>query len=216
MSNPVKNLSTEIEIYSSLQLDFNIFSYGSDYQNKLVRDYVLIRKSFFDEIVNKFRYIFDKGGIKPIKHPTEKYFMIVPRNEKVNVVAAQTDSDTAFLLFEYTSPLVKDSVKEKRRILKLLANKYEPIIKTYLTKYNNGRIHDVFADLSTIFNNFEIRHSNIDSTISRNYKAELEKYSKNDWIEIYDTAFQLILTASMIKEYDEKLSSKINRHKQNL
>lgn len=36
-NNPVKKLNTEIDIYASLQFDFNIFSYGSDYRNKLGR-----------------------------------------------------------------------------------------------------------------------------------------------------------------------------------
>lgn len=214
--NPVKKLNNEIEIYSSLQLDYNIFSYGYKYQNRLVQDYRLTRKSFFNEIANKFKYIFDRGGIKPIKHPTEDYFMIVPCDEKVKTVAEQSDPDTAFLLYEYTSPLIKENVKEKRRILKLLANKYEPIIKAYKTKYKSGLIYDIYDDLSAIFNNFEIRHSNMDSNILKNYKPNLEKYCKNDWIELYDTAFQLVLAASMIKEYDENLTKIVGKHKQNL
>ena len=214
--SPVKKLNTETEIYSSFQLDLNFFAYGSRFQNRLTQDCVLTRKSFFKEITNKLKYIFDKGVIKPIKHPMEDYYMIVPCDEKVQTVAENSDIDTAFLLFEYTSPLIKDNVKEKRRILKLLANKYEPIIKTYIAKSKSGLIYDIFDDLSAIFNNFEIRHANMDSTISKNYKPNLEHYCQKDWIELYDTSFQLILAASMIKEYDENMAKIIDKHKQNL
>ncbi|MCM1295997.1 MAG: hypothetical protein NC311_10690 [Muribaculaceae bacterium] len=209
-------VGTEEVAYLSLQFDTNILSYAEKNIKALCKDYTLIRKNFFQEAANKLSYILDKAGLKAIRHNTEEYYLIVPRDEKVKTVAESVDKDSAFLLYEYTSPVLKDNVKEKRRILKLLTNNYEALIKEYVSKYNSGLIHNILQDLSTILNNFELRHPNLNPATPEYFKPNLTTYSTAQWIEIYDTAYQLMLTVSMIKNYNDELTVLVNRHKVNL
>ena len=139
--------------------------------------------------------------------------MIVPRDEKVRSVAETTDNDTAILLYEFTSPIFKGNYKKKREILKLLANKIEPICKKYRTIYKSGLGFNIFNDLGTILNNFEIRHSNLDPNDVNNFKEPLTKYTSKDWEEIYDIAYQMILDAFLVDKYNNIYSKTIQTHK---
>lgn len=209
----IKDIENEVEVYKVLQLNLSLLSYGEKHKKELTNSYTLYRSSFFQEAANKIAYICDKAGIKIIKHETEDYYLLVPRDEKVKSVVENVDKDTAYLLYEYTSPILKNNVKEKRRILKLLTNNYEALIKTYSSKYNSGPIHNILEDLSTILNNYELRHPNLNPSVPQYYNEALTHYSDSQWIEIYDTAYQLILMVTMIDSYITILTKTVDRHK---
>ena len=211
--NIIKKVDTEIDVYKLLQLDINILAFAEKNKKIINADYFLTNKSFFEEATNKFTYILDKAGFKLIKHNTEDYYLIIPRDERVRSVAENTDKDTAFLLYEYTSPLIKDNVKEKRRILKLLTNKYESLVKRYKEKYKSGPIYGLVDDLSFILNNYELRHPNLDPLIPQYYKEVLTHYNTAQWIEIYDTAYSIILAVSMLAQYNETFAKVVDKHK---
>lgn len=200
---------------NSLQLNANMLFYAYDNKTKLVGEKEE-KESFFKTCFNKVEYIIDKAGMRMIKHEEHNYYVIVPRDENVRIIAEKVDKDTAFLLYEYTSPLNKGEYKKKREILKLIANKIEPISKKYRTIYQKGLGADVFNDLDMLLNNFEIRHSNMDSTIEKNYKEALNKYTAKEWEEIYDTVYQMMLNAFAIDNYNNIHSKTIQKHKQNI
>lgn len=212
----IKQIDTEVDVYKSLQLAINLLDYGEKQKKELNRSYILINNNFFDQAINKVRYILDEGGMKAIRHKTEEYILVLPRDEKVQTIAKNVDEDVAFLLYEYTSPLIRGNTKEKRKILKLLSSKYEAIIKIYTEKYTKGFVFDLMRDLGYILNNFELRHPNLDPSVPKYYKENLQKYTDAQWIEIYDTAYQLILTISMIDQYSEIWRKTIEKHKNDI
>lgn len=209
----IKQIDTEIDVYKSLQLAVNLLDYGEKKKSELNRAYLLMNKNFYEQATNKIGYILDKGGMKAVRHETEEYILVLPRNEKVQAIAKNADADVAFLLYEYSSPLIKENIEEKRRILKLLSNKYEAIIKIYTEKYTKGLIFDLMRDLGYILNNFELRHPNLNPSVPKYYKENLQEYTDAQWLEIYDTAYQLILTISMIDQYSAIWGKIIEGHK---
>lgn len=208
----IKKPENEQQAYLCLQLNINMLLYAKNHQKAFV-DYSCDLEKFFTETMKKCLYIMDKAGLQLVEHTENKYMMVIPRDDKVRTVAESTDKDTAILLYEYTSPLLKGNYKKKREILKLLSNKIEPIIKTYSAKYTSGLGHDIFKDLGTLFNNFEIRHPNLDSNITQYYKEPLTKYTPKEWEEIYDTAYQMILEAFLVDNYNNIYSKTIQKHK---
>ena len=208
----VKQPENEQQAYLCLQFNINMLLYAEKHQEAF-GDYSWDSDKFFTETMKKCSYIMDKAGLQLIEHTKNKYMMVVPRDEKVRSVAESTDKDTAILLYEYTSPLLKGNYKKKREILKLLSNKIEPMSKVYRAKYQSGLGFDIFKDLDLILNNFEIRHPNMDSSIEKNYKEALTKYTTKEWEEIYDTAYQMILEAFLVDNYNNIYSKTIQRHK---
>lgn len=214
-SNPkqvVKQPENEQQAYLYLQLGINMLFYARENLDAF-REYYWDAHKFFMETMKKYSYIVDKAGLQLVEHTQKKYSMLVPRNEKIRTVAENTDKDTAILLYEYTSLLLKGNYKKKREILKLLANKIEPMSKVYRAKYQSGLGFDIFKDLDLILNNFEIRHPNMDSKIEKNYKEALIKYTPKEWEEIYDTAYQMILEAFLVDNYNNVYSKIIQKHK---
>ncbi|MCM1194623.1 MAG: hypothetical protein NC332_01670 [Firmicutes bacterium] len=208
----IKNIKTEVDAYKSLQLNLNMLDYAEKNKHQLTYDYTLSNKNFIKDAVSIIAYICNKAGMQIVKHNTEDYYMLIPRDEKVRTVAENTDIDTAILLYEYTSPLIRENYKEKRRILKLLANKYEALIKIYNEKYNKGFIANLIKDLSTILNNYELRHPNLNPLVPQYYKEHLTHYTIAQWLEIYDAAYQLILTLSMVDHYNESLTKIVEKY----
>lgn len=207
---PVK-IHQEKQAFLFLQFYLNMYIYARTHSASLSK-YTLNPRNFFEEIDKKCSYILDKSGMKTIMHSNEDYLLIVSNDEKLRTVAESVDKDTALLLYEYSTPLIKGNISAKRKILKLLANKYEAVIAANSKKYQAGLGKDIFGDLSFCLNNFEIRHSNLDPH-SNKYNHLLINYKKDDFEEIYDTTYQLMLDASLIDNYSDKLSKTIERHK---
>lgn len=207
----IKPVENKQEALICFQLDYNIISYAMNNEHVFL-DYNYNPRYFFQEFDRKSLYIFDKAGLQVVKHPQKDYYLIVPNDEKVRSVAENTDKDIAFLLFNYSSPLVKGDYQKKREILKLITNKIEPLVKVYKKKYTSGLGYEIFDDLGNLLNNFEIRHSNLDSNIVKSYNEALTKYTTKEWEEIYDTTYQLILDAFLIDNYINVYSPVIKKH----
>lgn len=201
----------EIEALSCLQFDFNIIDYADKNQENLHADkktYELV----FNSVKNKIEYILSCTGYKFIKHRNFDYYIIVPRDEVVEIVSSTQEANYSFNLYEYTSPLNRHNIERKREIWRNLSNTAYTMASNYKKKYNNGLVHKISRDLSSILENFEIRHPNTDSRKSSDFKENLLNYSDDDWEEIYDTAFKLLLTIHMLDIYDEELSRVVKKH----
>lgn len=196
--------SNEIDAIKYLQYSYNIVSFVKEsIQN--TETLTQTEQKFFKIFSVQFNYILSKLGQQVIRHAHEDYFIIVPSNDKTTRCAnMQNKEETAFLLYEYTSSLLIGNIKRKQEILKLLANDVEPIISANLLKYNSGPVHDIFDNLRSCLNNFNIRHNNSDPTKIGNYHARLDSFSEQDYEEIYDATYDLILDAYLLNEYAAK------------
>lgn len=158
--------------------------------------------NFFKSFDNSFNYIISKIGQEVIKNPSEDYYILVPKNNKTEKCAqVQDKTEVAFLLYDFISELHVGDYKKKREILKLLANEIEPKIEVFLKAHPSGPVHDIFKNLSSCFNNFNIRHNNSDPKKKNYYHKELDAFTEKDYEEIYDVTYDLILDAILLDEY---------------
>lgn len=169
---------------------------------------------FYEIFTNQFNYILSKINQKLIKRPNEDYYLLIPNDNKTTRCAKiQNNYSTAFLLYEYTSSLLAGNIEKKREILKLLANEIEPIITSGLRKFNSGTIHDIFSELSSCLNNFNIRHNNVDARKPNYFHKEIQTFSNDDYEEIYDATYDLILDAFLLDEYLNKTKETYIKYK---
>lgn len=215
ISKAPKKLSIERDALLCLQLLINIIAYARNHLDAFM-DYRWDQHKFFSEVNHKISFILDKSAMKVIRHSKENYLMLAPVDEKLRAVAESTDVDTAVLLYEYASPLLKGKPVEKREVLRQLASRIETIALTYKKIYSSGLGYSIFNNLTTLLNNFEIRHSNMEPKNEKNFKAELHSYTAKDWEEIYDTTYQLILDALLIDNYKHTHEPIIEKHKQRI
>lgn len=204
----------EVSAVNFLQYVYNATKFVRDSMYKETGHISSDIQEFYDIFNNQFNYILSKISQKLIKDPKENYYIIVPSNNKTTRCAnIQDKNDTAFLLYEYTSSLLIGNVARKREILKLLANEIEPVVTAGLAKYNSGPVHDVFFELSSCLNNFNIRHNNLDPRKPKYYHKKLLSFTDNDYEEIYDVAYDLILDAYLLDEYSNKTKNTYAKYK---
>jgi len=204
----------EVSAINFLQYAYNATRFVRESINKDTGHINSDMQEFYDIFNNQFNYILSKIGQKLIKDPKEDYYILVPSNNKTTRCAEiQNKNNTAFLLYEYTSSLLIGNVARKKEILKLLANEVEPIVTAGLAKYNSGPVHDVFFELNSCLNNFNIRHNNSDPRKPKYYHNKLQIFTDNDYEEIYDATYDLILDAYLLDEYSNKTKNTYTKYK---
>ena len=87
-----------------------------------------------------------------------------------------------------------------------------------LTEPIADRIKNLYKpvnDLDCIFNNFQLRHNNIDKE-STDYHEKIALLTEKEFCEIYDVAYELILATLILADYDENISNKVKNFKLHL
>ncbi len=107
--------------------------------------------------------------------------------------------DVGFELIKYKRERLNS--KEKRKVLKQLDIFLEPLIDEIVnTKEKSSIIYKMAKDLGYLYNNYELRHSNLNKS-SNDYKEFLTKYSERDFVKVYDLTYNLILDFLIAKDY---------------
>ena len=98
-------------------------------------------------------------------------------------------------ILEYLHYALKGHLEEKRKILLLLGNYIEPMLKSHVLK--NAGYGDIESDVGFLLNNMNIRHNNLEGTKRKEYTASLTKDELEEW---YDKTYNTILAAIILKE----------------
>ena len=86
-------------------------------------------------------------------------FIIVEKNKATSqAVEIVTEEAIAINLIEYNHFQLKSDLQGKKKILLILANYIEPILKS--RKLSDGGFTNLQSDLGFVLNNFNIRHNN--------------------------------------------------------
>ena len=139
----------------------------------------------------------------------EEKVILVEKNEAATAVAEIIEPELANEVIQYNHYLMKGNIEGKKRILKVLADKIEPMRAEFkkLQKYK-----ELESDIGFLLNKMNIRHNNIEGKNAIDYVKNLSEEEMENW---YDETYQLILLC--ILEYDNiERTKKIIELKKNL
>lgn len=124
--------------------------------------------------------------------------------EKNAVVSAVAESDLipvelSYKLITYDHHSMRGDLEGKKTIILRLASLLEAK-KSILHQVNPNLENDLFY----IFNNFNLRHNNCDSSVKGKYKPYIANMKKDDLEKWYDEAYQMCLLAFMEIEQAER------------
>lgn len=168
--------------------------------------YPLINTDF---LINHIMTLMQKIGYKTMQ---QNYFTVfVPASEEITAVAesdmlSKPLSERTLLYNHYN---MKGKIEDKKAILLQYASFLEGK-REDLKKANNILENDLFF----MFNNLNIRHNNIDPSLSSNYKPYIANMSANDLEKLYDETYRMCLLAIMELEHykRKKLIEELKDH----
>lgn len=179
------------------------------YQSAAFRDYSVYPLINTEFLINYIMTLMHKIGYKTMQ---QNYFtLFVPASEEITAVAesdmlAKPLSEKTLLYNHYN---MKGKIEDKKAILLQYASFLEGK-RENLKKANKILENDLFF----ILNNLNIRHNNIDPSLSSNYKPYIANMSADDLEELYDETYRMCLLAIMELEHckREKLIEKLKDH----
>lgn len=118
--------------------------------------------------------------------------LLVEKNAAATAVAEIVESDVAYEVIEYNHHLLKGDIGRKQKILKVLADKIEPM---------RGELKKIDKELENnvgyLLNKMNIRHNNVEGKNAIEYVKNLSEEELEVW---YDETYQMLLLC--ILEYD--------------
>lgn len=160
-------------------------------REKYLGDSEDFENGFFYLQKNAFGLIDDLGYEARIFEDEEKV-ILVEKDAAMIAVAEIIEPELEKDVIEYNHHLLKGDIVGKRKILKTLADKFEPM-KSELKKINK----DLESNTSYLLNKMNIRHNNIEGSNAIEYVKNLSAGELEEW---YDEIYQMILLC--ILEYD--------------
>lgn len=148
--------------------------------------YKLLKENFFDVI--------DSMNYETRIFEDEEKVILVEKNAAATAVAEIVEPELAYKVIQYNHYMLRGDVEGKRRILKLLADKIEPIRAEFKTLQIYKELE---SDVGFLLNKMNIRHNNVEGKNAIKYVKNLSDEELEDW---YDETYQLILLC--ILEHD--------------
>ncbi len=129
----------------------------------------------------------------------DSFCIFVPKDNTAIAVSESTliPDGMSYKVIAYNHYSMKGDLHGKRQTLLLLADLLEPR-KAELEKIDKKFSSDLFS----AFNNFNIRHNNVD-TSGKHYKKPVAELSSEEMEQIYDEVYQMCLLAFMRLDYAE-------------
>ena len=119
----------------------------------------------------------------------EDKYIIIEDKPETTAVAEIVDNNIALDIVRYNHYSLKGQLKEKQRILKIMADALEAR-KDEIKSINNS----FYSDISFLVNSVNIRHNNIEEGSSY-YHEYIANMSDDELEEWYDETYQMILLA---------------------
>ena len=134
----------------------------------------------------------------------EEKVLLVEKDAAMTAVAEIVKPELAYEVIEYNHHSMKGDIAGKQKILKVLADEFEPK-REELKKINK----ELESNTGYLLNKMNIRHNNIDGKNAIEYVKNLSDEQLEEW---YDETYQMLLLCLL--EYDNiKRNEKVNELK---
>ena len=151
-------------------------------------------KMFYIQHINK---VIDAIGY--MKSEDDGFVIFVEKNQAAISVSEIVPQEISYKVISYNHHSMNGDIEGKKAILLILANQLEPQEK----KLN--QIDATFkSELFFAFNNFNIRHNNIDPSDKRYYNKAVAEMSEEELEHWYDETYQMCLLAFLRIEHIER------------
>ena len=134
----------------------------------------------------------------------EQRVLLIEKNASATAVVEIIEPELAFSVIEYNHFLLKGEIDKKQKILKVLADKFEPI-RSELRKINK----DLESNTGYLLNKMNIRHNNIEGKSAIPYVRGLSHEELEQW---YDETYQMLLLC-ILEHQNIKRNEKVNELK---
>ena len=162
---------------------------------RLVDDYINMSFDKYKKIgqYNYFKSIMD-DCLAQLNHTTYYYedseqLIVIEDNAAVTAVAEIVEPDFALEIIRYNHYALKGDIKEKQRILKIMADAIEAKQKELKSVDAS-----LYKDIHSLVNNLNIRHNNVEET-SKHYHKLVAEMTEEELEKWYDETYQMILLA---------------------
>ena len=156
-----------IEIIENCLYIFKLKHYTSKIINVTV-------SSMFNLLRNNLDDVLDHLNMKAEYFAEKEQAIVIERDPAVTAAAEISSSETAYEIIFYNHHTLKGNIKEKVKILKYLANEFEP--QRAILKRSNSELADGIAFM---LNNMNVRHNNIDPSIPKCYHRTVAAMSSS-------------------------------------
>lgn len=185
----IDNIINTLEYYSNI---LYIVEYKID---KLV-NLPLRGCSEYRMLLENIDILIDQLHYKKQIFEEEDKVILVPKDPAATAVAEISSKDVAFAILKYHHASLKGQIEEKRKLLRSIANEYEPLLNKPIDGFK-----EYFDKATNMLNNMNIRHNNK----SGKHKKELIAQMGDDELESwYDELYQLLLFCVLIKDNKER------------
>lgn len=140
--------------------------------------------------------LLDDLGYEKKVFADEEKVILVEKNAAMTAVAEVSDPNTAYAVIEYNHHILKGNIAENQRILKILADKFEPM-RGELKKVNK----ELESNTGYLLNKMNIRHNNMEGKNAIEYVKNLSDQELEEW---YDETYQMLLLCFLEYENIER------------
>lgn len=189
--------SSEEQLIHYLEFVYNMLCifYGDCYYDEITLNATL---ELIEKLLSKLNY-------KIVEVEKTKYKVVI-NNPTLPKVIKNVSKDIQSCLIEYL--IVDNTIEDKRKILKLLADHFEGKKQDY-NKLKVDFTKSLYSDTTYYFNNYNIRHNNLDG---KNKKENLVKMPPKNLEHIYDMIYNNCLLLILLKNHDAfNLETKQNK-----
>lgn len=179
-----------------------VFNIIKLYQQK--RCYERADENYFNVLISNIENTLDKINYK-IEDMGE-YVIIIEKDPKA-IAVAELYEDISENIIEYRRFAIQGNIERKKEILATLSKKIEAIE----SKLKNNEYSYIINEVTSLLNNLDIRHNNIEGKNANEIVAEMTTEKLEEW---YDKTYDTILLALMVNHYLDYKSDIKNLNKE--
>lgn len=148
--------------------------------------------SNFQLLNDNINILLDHINYEKVIFKEEEKVILVPKDPAATAVAEISSKDVAFAILKYHHASLKGQVEEKRKLLRSIANEYEPLLNKPIDGFK-----EYFDKATNMLNNMNIRHNNKSGKNKKELVAQMSDEELESW---YDELYQLLLFCVLVKD----------------